>query len=70
MADRREDLDRLKRNKQEELPADLSKAKKLLELYSGIPADQVEPHLRAVVSASLGTAPGLSGRASGWHVRV
>ena len=38
------------RNFQEELPDDLSKAKAILEKYSGIPPDEVEPHLRAIVN--------------------
>ena len=35
---------------QAELPEDFSKARKLLESYSGIPPEEVEDHLRATVS--------------------
>ncbi|OAA57464.1 hypothetical protein SPI_07123 [Niveomyces insectorum RCEF 264] len=40
--------DSLYRRYQEELPADRDKAWKLLQTYSHIPADEIEPHLRAV----------------------
>ena len=36
----------------EELPRDTTKAWKLLSEYSKIPAQEIEPHLRAVVSIS------------------
>ncbi len=49
--------DERRKRYQPDPPADkakLAKAWKLLEEYSGIPPDQIEAHVRAVVSASQG----------------